>query len=125
MRKKTDTTTRLNIQAFWLLSTAIAFGISIPFGAKIFFGWLAFLGVISICCVAMTFAAVRASRNEKYWMSPKQLKQFTEIFDKYLATIPILGLFPKFWPVRKLSEELVQRERKAWERKMVAYYSRG
>lgn len=81
--------------------------------------------MISIACVAVAFTAVRDSRNEKYRTSPKQLKQFTEIFDKYFATVPILGLFPKFWPVRKLYDELAQRQRKAWECKMVAHYARG
>lgn len=38
MCNKTDISVRLSIQAFWLLSTAMAYTLSIPFGTKFFFG---------------------------------------------------------------------------------------
>jgi|GEM_PF-1260723 len=126
MAVKTDTLTRLNIQIFWLFSTAMAFILSDILKERIIFlGWIAFLVIITIACIAVAVAAVRASRNKRYRMFPKELGQFTEIFDKYIALVPILGMFPEFGPVRSLFGELVERELKAYERRLVAHYSRG
>ncbi len=91
--EKTGMRTRLQIQGFWLFSLGIAFACSKAFGQWVlFFGWTTFVATVSIACIALAITAVQASRSGKYTTS-RELRQFAEIFDRYLATVPILGLF--------------------------------